>query len=186
MTAAKPTKRRSRSASEPAAKYNLGAGESWVDGFINIDLSGANQNVDLSQFPWPLADADEIQASHILEHFTKEQARLFLAECYRVLIPGGKLHIAVPDMDIFVECKLSGNWDRVGRYTWKDFNWFFGGNEVETRLEMRHYYMYNIETLTAMLQRAGFTTITKRNMLPIDNPLYEQISLYVTAVKEQP
>lgn len=122
-------------------------------------------------------------ASHVLEHFPKEQARLFLAECYRILRPGGELHIAVPDMDIFINCKLAGNWEPVGRYSWKDFNWFFGGDERETRLEQRHYYMYNIETLTGMMNCAGFDYVEQRGPLPEDNPLYHSISLYVTGVR---
>lgn len=135
--------------------------------------------------PWPFADdsAQEIMASHILEHFTKADGRRFLAECYRVLAPGGQLHIAVPDMDVFVTCKETGDWTAVNGYSWRDFNWFFGGDMSETRPEMRHRYIYNEDILAAALTGAGFTAVTRRAPLDIDNPRYHAISLYMTGVK---
>lgn len=122
-------------------------------------------------------------ASHILEHFTKEDGRRFLKECYRILAPGGLLHIAVPDMDVFVNCKVSGDWTAVGDYYWRDFNWFFGGDTRETRPEMRHSYLYNEDILKAAMWAAGFTAVNRRAPLPEDNPRYHAISLYMTGEK---
>lgn len=166
-------------------RLNLGAGEHWLDGYINVDLSAGNENVDLGLFPWPYADctAESIMASHILEHFSKAEARAFLAECYRILQPGGSLHVAVPDMDIFIACKLGNDWTAVYDYFWKDFNNFFGGDERETRPGMRHKYMYNEETLAAMLANVGFQWTDRRPPLTEDNPRYHNISLYMTGVK---
>lgn len=162
-------------------KYNLGAGDQQLPGWENIDITEVN----LSEFPWPLKtnSADEILASHILEHFEKEDGKKFLAECARVLKTGGKLHVAVPDMDIFINCRNSGDWTPVEDYHWKDFNNFFGGGIQEPRPEMRHYYMYNVETLTALLTAAGFSDVARRDPLPEDNAAYHAISLYVTGVK---
>ena len=41
---------------------------------------------------------DAIYASHMLEHLDRAEARSFLAECRRVLKPGGILRLAVPDL----------------------------------------------------------------------------------------
>jgi len=48
----------------------------------------------------PHADGtvDAIYASHMLEHLDRAEARSFLAECRRVLKPGGILRLAVPDL----------------------------------------------------------------------------------------
>lgn len=191
MTKAKTTTKRSAQKSEPV-KINLGAGEHWLEGWDNVDLVmptiemlSGGRHVDLSVFPWPFDEnsADEMMASHILEHFDKLNGKCFLAECARILKPGGKLHVAVPDMDIFIDCRNNVNWLPVHGYYWTDFNHFFGGNETEKRPEMRHYYMYNVETLTAMMLAAGFSTAEKRDPLPEDNSRYHAISLYVTGVK---
>jgi predicted SAM-dependent methyltransferase len=49
----------------------------------------------------PLGDetASVVYASHVLEHLDRSRARSFLAEARRVLIPGGVLRLAVPDLD---------------------------------------------------------------------------------------
>src|SRR2546423_1722268 len=52
---------------------------------------------------WPpitLTDnvVDDIYAGHFLEHLSKEDGAFFLRECYRVLKPGGRLGVLVPDM----------------------------------------------------------------------------------------
>lgn len=186
MTAVKTTRKRlPKKLPANGKKYNLGAGEVHLEGWVNVDLIRSDENIDLGSFPWPIDDAcaDEIMASHILEHFTKENARRFLAECYRILGKGGKLYIAVPDMDRFIEAKLTGNPGMLGGYDWQDLNHFMGGDEREARPEMRHRYMYNFETLAYMLSDVGFSKVQQRKPLKDDNERYHAISLYVTAVK---
>lgn len=52
----------------------------------------------------PHADraVDVIYSSHMVEHLDRREARRFLAECRRVLKPGGRLRIVVPDLRITV------------------------------------------------------------------------------------
>lgn len=166
-------------------RYNLGAAKQRIPGFINVDLEGAQVTADLGQFPWdiPGHSACELMASHILEHFTKEDGRCFLAECYRILKPGGKLHVAVPDMDIFIDCINTGDWTAVNGYAWRSLDAMLGGGEREPRPAWRHKYMYNTETLQAMMVAAGFYGVKPRPPLDIDNPAYYAISLYMTGVK---
>jgi predicted SAM-dependent methyltransferase len=167
-------------------KLNLGSGEMNMTGWQNVDIADSGGGVDLSVFPWPFEDnsASEILASHILEHFTKADARLFLDECWRVLMGGGCLWLAVPDMDKFIDCKLSGDWTPLNGYHWRDLNWLLGGDLSETRPEQRHRYMYNAETLGSMCYGAGFNVLAPREFSPeLDNPKYEAISLYMKAYK---
>lgn len=169
-------------------KLNLGCGHVRLDGFVNVDLAGSDQDVDLSVFPWPWKDGtvDEIVASHILEHFSKEDGYRFIEECHRILTQGaaGVLHLAVPDMDKFIQARLTGDFSQLGGYAWTDLNHLCGGDETEPRPEQRHKYMYTFESLGYMLEHAGFVLVWLL-CLPrdCDNPDYEAISLYVTAVK---
>jgi predicted SAM-dependent methyltransferase len=52
----------------------------------------------------PLSDssAECIYSSHMLEHLSRDGARLFLKEALRVLDHGGVLRIAVPDLQHFI------------------------------------------------------------------------------------
>ena len=84
-------------------KLNLGAGDTKLEGFIPIDRK-------LGTEVYPLTDyaddsVEEIRASHILEHFSFDEVTKVIAEWVRVLQPGGKIRIAVPDMDKIAEMK---------------------------------------------------------------------------------
>lgn len=166
------------------AKLNLGAGSWQLDGWDNVDC----EEVDLSRYPWPWAknSYDEIMASHILEHFSRDNAFAFLYECRRILKPGGVLHIAVPDMDKFIDCHLSGDFSPLGGYEWTSLDEFLGGNkrDVKAVAKDKHYYMWCEASLSWTLQRIGFTQFACRiDPLPIDSPVYTAISLYMDAVK---
>ena len=48
--------------------------------------------------PLPLDDGtcSAVYSSNVLEHIPKDKAPAFIAECFRVLVPGGVLRIVVP------------------------------------------------------------------------------------------
>ena len=77
-------------------KLNIGAGSTVIEGFTPID-----RKLGTEAFPLPYADGsvDEIRASHILEHFTFGDAQKAMEEWSRVLKPGGRIRISVPDVD---------------------------------------------------------------------------------------
>jgi len=164
----------------------LGSGIHTRKGWTSVDIGDADEQVDLSEFPWPWKSGkvEEILASHIIEHFRKDVAIKFVKECYRILKPGGVLHIAVPDMDKFVECNLTKDWSPLGGYPWTDFNWFFGGDDIrEHNPYQRHKYAYNFETLAYILQYVGFSKIRRVGYSDIHNPDYVMFSLYIDAQK---
>jgi predicted SAM-dependent methyltransferase len=57
--------------------------------------------------PYPAASADAIYSSHTLEHLYLDEARRVLAECHRVLRPGGVLRLALPDARAFAAALLA-------------------------------------------------------------------------------
>lgn len=80
-----------------AVRLNIGAGNSKIKGFTPIDRKFGTE-------AYPLADyadgsVDEIRASHILEHSSFDDVPKVLAEWMRVLKPGARIRIAVPDVD---------------------------------------------------------------------------------------
>ena len=80
------------------ARLNLGCGADIDPDMVNADivaLPGVDVVTDLDK-PWPWKDgsAGYIKASHVFEHLA--DPLLFMAEAWRVLVPGGLLDIRVP------------------------------------------------------------------------------------------
>lgn len=85
-------------------KLNLGSGNDYKNGFINIDAIEEVKPdliMDLLE-KWPFGDGSVsyVIASDILEHFTFEQiSEHILPEISRVLITGGRIDLRVPNPD---------------------------------------------------------------------------------------
>ena len=79
-------------------KLNLGSGEDYQTGYINVDLyaSNANMKFDLNKIPYPFIDSsiDEILMKHTLEHLDKPIN--VVNEMIRICKSGAKLIIEVP------------------------------------------------------------------------------------------
>lgn len=78
-------------------KLNLGCMDSYIDGWVNLDIvEPADVLHDLTVTPWPFDDdtVEHIAAFDILEHMP--DFAQFMNECHRILEPGGKLEIVVP------------------------------------------------------------------------------------------
>lgn len=104
-----------------------------------------------------LADAScsEVYASHVLEHLSYDvQLPQAMKEIYRVLKPGGRLRVAVPNLAVL--CQLFTHRDT----TFKDRYWLmrmiFGGQIDPHDF---HFAGFWPEFLNALLREAGFTRI---------------------------
>jgi len=82
-------------------KLNLGCGDDLRDGYINVDLYNNNAEIqmDVRQLFYDDNSVDEIFSSHVLEHFSKHETIPILIEWNRVLKPGGKLIMDLPDLE---------------------------------------------------------------------------------------
>src|SRR5574344_1513960 len=76
---------------------NLGCGRCFHKDWINVDYSSCDESViayDLTKkLPFEDNSFEVIYHSHLLEHFEKSFAPIFLKECYRVLKKGGIIRI---------------------------------------------------------------------------------------------
>ncbi len=90
-------------------RLNIGCGNAYKPGFINVDPahdSIADERWDLFDIPLNDGSVDLIEADHILEFHDIINARYLLAECWRVLKPGGELVIETPNLiEIFKRAK---------------------------------------------------------------------------------
>lgn len=86
-------------------KLNIGAGDIPIEGYTPVD---AKLGHDASRLEYDDCVADEVYASHVLEHVKHDDVRATVAEWYRVLKPGGRMRIAVPDFAKIAAAYLNG------------------------------------------------------------------------------
>lgn len=96
---------------DPAMKFNLGCGNDYRQGWINVDKRSELRPdliVDLEQFPWPIEDdcADEILLRQVLEQLGEGGSALHrvMQELYRISKPDAIIHVQVrhPRHDSFL------------------------------------------------------------------------------------
>jgi predicted SAM-dependent methyltransferase len=115
------------------------------------------------RIPHASGTVDVIYSSHMIEHLVRDDAWAFLVECHRVLRPGGRLRLVVPDLHLlahqYLECGDADNFlghlqfetDRPAGLLAK-LKWLlFGGRG--------HHWMYDARSLGALLEEAGFVEV---------------------------
>jgi len=115
-------------------KLHLGCGPRVLDGFINIDKYVINENIvneDIFNMSFPDNYANLIYSSHSLEHLPIRHARLALKNWFKILKPGGKLFLAIPDLEETIKCILNKNISFAARYFW--FMHVLFGYQVDER-----------------------------------------------------
>ncbi|HKN82229.1 MAG TPA: methyltransferase domain-containing protein [Pyrinomonadaceae bacterium] len=128
---------RKQAATTRPLKVMLGAGPVRVPGWLQTDkeLLDVTSQSDWSALFEP-ESIDSLLSEHMLEHLTETEARIALTECYRYLQPGGLFRIAVPD-----------GYRRDAAYV-----------AEASPPNDGHQVLYNIDSLTALLQSVGFAT----------------------------
>ena len=82
---------------------NFGSGPHKLPGFVNVDLDAASRPdvvADLAR-PLPFRDAsvDAIFSEDCVAYIEREALVRFLAECRRILRPGGAMRVLTPDLE---------------------------------------------------------------------------------------
>lgn len=100
---------------------NIACGDSFIDGWKNFDYQPYSPLVTkanlLDQLPLSDISADVIYSSHFLEHIPRNLVEFFLAECFRVTKPGGRLRLVLPDLEemcrTYLDCRDKGEHDKA-------------------------------------------------------------------------
>jgi len=146
-------------------RLNVGCGDYLLDGFVNLDAdpaTPADVHADAMVYLRDCPDATfaEVYAGHFLEHLAPEGAQRFLAECYRVLAPGGACAIVVPDtyevLRRYVarrdECvPIEGKW-----WNLSDLDAVCAAFLYSPIQPTPHRWSYDIDTLARAMRAAGF------------------------------
>lgn len=191
-------KKRKLQAKQP--NLQLGAGIRKVNGFINVDLSGADVNLDLTYktLPWKDESFDNIVSQHLIEHlYIKDELIPLLMELYRILKKDGAVWLATPDLEKICQsylknkCKdlVEDRKKRMPEWDFEDYPTQHMMNDLFHQ-EGEHKNLFDFELLTWILNQAGFKKVEKIT----ENNLIQQFpdfprrndelqSLYVKAIK---
>lgn len=98
-------------------KLEIGGGNFNHPGWINVDcpLSSkrGNARIDVvhnlmekKPLPFENNSVDIVYSEHTIEHITDDAAKYLFSDLHRILVPGGGLRIACPDVDIIYDDML--------------------------------------------------------------------------------
>lgn len=136
-------------------RLHLGCGAIDHPGFINIDgIDRPHVHFIQSLTQLKRFQDDQvafIYTSHTLEHFPRSQTISILKEWFRVLTPGGKLCVSVPDFDRILELYHHSNSNA-------DFILppLFGGQDYPFNF---HFTTFNRASLFQAFRDAGFSEV---------------------------
>ncbi|HET9074374.1 MAG TPA: methyltransferase domain-containing protein [Solirubrobacteraceae bacterium] len=140
------------------------------------------RHLDLTRrLPFPDGVLAAVYSSHTFEHLQRDAAERAIAECHRVLRPGGVLRLAVPNLD-----------NIVAHYDPADPDAFvygiFQGASARDNRHARHWWHYNAVSLGARLRAAGFSEVTqcdyRQGRCPdLERIEYREWSLFMEGVR---
>ncbi|MEB3328640.1 MAG: methyltransferase domain-containing protein [Candidatus Sericytochromatia bacterium] len=151
-------------------KLHVGCGYHLLPGWLNGDLWRCDPSVVWLEagecYPFADASLDYVFSEHVLEHMPLDQGRALLAECLRVLRPGGRIRVATPDLQFLVGLYAPEKTELQRRYLdWSSEHLLKTEAATDAMVinnyvrNWGHCFIYDRETLTRTLLEAGFTDV---------------------------
>jgi predicted SAM-dependent methyltransferase len=163
----------------PVRKLQLGTGPNPLAGWLNTDLRpdlyrehrGKIVFLDATKsFPFDDMTFDYVFSEHQIEHISQRDASAMARECFRVLCPGGRIRIATPDLAAILRLYANPLDGRQLHYIEFMMTRFLPdaqyGNPSCHVINLMfkgfgHRFIYDDQTLSALLSEAGFVEIVK-------------------------
>jgi len=142
----------------------LGCGKrNYGKKFDHIDMDDFPHVIsnNIVKLPYEDNSVDLIYASHVLEYFDREDVIGVLKEWRRVLKPGGKLYLSVPDFRKMADLYLN---DYIPLHRFLGPLYGRMGNEGE---KIYHKTVYDYSSLGDLLRFIGFKSIDEWNLANI-------------------
>ena len=156
----------------------LGAGHIRRDGWVGTDVwAGARYHLDATgPWPFPPGSVSHVYADNVIEHVPIDGARALLRHALKAMRPGGRIRLVTPDARRCAEVYLEG-----GELARAQLDAHRGaGTRVEHSVdilrgvfvEYEHYrgYAWDLESLAAEIEAAGFTAVERREVEESPDP----------------
>lgn len=162
-------------AANKVRRLQVGAGGQRLSGWLNTDIEPAEGEVYLDAtetFPFADETFQYVYAEQLIEHLPYEKAGVFLRESRRVLVRGGKIRLATPNLlrllalfdaeKTAVQQKLLDFQIETNRLSRTPLP-----ETVTLNLFVRawgHQFLYDPKSLRATFEAAGFIDVTERDL----------------------
>jgi predicted SAM-dependent methyltransferase len=162
-------------------KLHIGCGGNYLKGWFNTDLSPNSRRTRLNatkRFPFPDNTFDYIFTEHMIEHVPYALGRVMLAECFRVLKPGGVLRVVTPNLK-FLLGLYQDNEQKINRDYIKWSGELFLGEKAPHNAtsvinnfyrDWGHQYIYDVPVMKDALTKSGFTEIVETEIGKSSHP----------------
>jgi predicted SAM-dependent methyltransferase len=145
-------------------RLNLGCGRTPIDGWFNIDIQSnpmakrpPDMLSDVKKIDLPDHCAVEVQAIHLWEHFFYWECDVVAKEWARLLRPGGRLSLEMPDLMKFCRNIIEG---REGKKHPDQMGlWGAYGDPRDKDPFMTHRWGWTFNSLKPFLAERGFVDI---------------------------
>lgn len=88
-------------------KLHVGCGQNLLPGWLNSDYSPDSRSIlrldATKRFPFAAETFDYVFSEHMIEHISHRDGLHMLCECFRVLVPGGKIRVSTPDLQFLLD-----------------------------------------------------------------------------------
>ena len=157
---------------------HLGCGRALIPGWVNVDCYPPPPSKDVEiltldvrrGLPLAAGSVDAVFTEHFLEHLPVETVEhTILPELRRILAPGGRIRIGVPDGEYFVEQYVAyraGKRDALYDRHRGDKTPMIMLNEIAHGFG--HYFVYDFETMDKLLRRSGFVDVLRQRARATD------------------
>jgi len=157
-------------------RLNIGAGDTQIPGFTPIDAKFGH---DATKLDYPDASVDEVYSSHCLEHIHHSKTQLVIREWCRVLKPGGRIRIAIPNFDAVIKNVYRDPETFTTAYV---SAWLHGTHDVDTD---RHQAFILKTDLEMLLRSNGIEEIGEWEGEYEDQAKYNPMTLNVGGYKRK-
>jgi predicted SAM-dependent methyltransferase len=165
-------------------KLHIGCGDNQLQGWLNTELCPRGDQVFLDAArPFPLADRTFhfVYAEHMIEHIGLADADAMVAECRRVMAPGGILRLVTPDLAFLTALLDTPPPPRLGEYirhsieSHRIYAPDSDGVSVFNNFVRAwgHQYIHNEASLRSVMTRAGFTDVRR---LPLNDSPHPELA----------
>ena len=183
----------------PVRALQLGTGHNLLPGWLNTDVHvfrrGHVEFLDATRpFPIPDASFDFVYSEHQIEHVPLEAGDRMLAECHRVLRPGGVVRIATPDLERIARLARTPLDDDEAYYVAYISRMLGLPAPDPTRVvnamfrafgpddASGHQFIYSFDTLAERLRAAGFAQVVRCEVGESTHAMLRDIERHADAV----